>query len=193
MSRRTSFLASGVFLVFLTAATVGDVADHVFFIEIEMTRWHHEQPASGWQTAYGFWFEIDTDATVQRVEVLTPAGRTFEILPLEDYYNPSTGAWSDYDYDEDEDLWDWEYHHKFDAPEALHDFHGDGWYRVTVIYAGGGWDQTMVWFGVPGTQQFLDQPTQQAVFIHPQHRASVDSPVTFQWEPCTDPAVRVLW
>ncbi|MBN1816549.1 MAG: hypothetical protein JW828_04265, partial [Sedimentisphaerales bacterium] len=54
-------------------------------------------------------------------------------------------------------------------------------------------DQTMLWFGIPNTTQPLAQPTQQPVPIHPLPRQQATSPVTFQWQPCTDPAVRIIW
>jgi len=189
---RTAFLASGAFLVFLAAVTGADVADHVFFIDLEMTySLEHGHPGEG--VEYEFLFEIQTDNTVQRVEVLTPTGRTFEFLPVEDYYDSETGIWTGYDYDEDEQAWVWEYEHAVETAEALAALYGDGDYRITVIYEVGAPEWTVVWFGVPGTQLPLAQPTQPPMFVHPQHRTSVDSPVMFQWEPCVDPAVRALW
>jgi len=192
MSKRGAFLVSGVFLVFLTAATVADVADHVFFIDLNVTYLsEHGEPGEAME--HEFLIEIDTDDTVQRVEVLTPTGHTFEILPIEDHYDSDTGIWTDYAYDDEDQVWVWEYEHAVETVEALETLYGDGNYRITVIYADSGWDWTIVWFGVPGSQQFIPQPTQQPAFVCPQHRESVTSPVTFEWEPCTDPAVRVLW
>ena len=191
-STAKGFIVSVLVCVASSGSSWAAVADHVFFIQIE-TIWDHQHTSGATVIDYRFEFEIDTDDSVQRVEVLTPGGLTFEILPLEGHYDPVTGAWTSYDYSEDGDTWEWEYDCSAETPTALHSQYGDGNYRITVVYDGGGWDQTFIWYGVPGTAQSLPQPTQEPVLTHPEHHASVAGPVTFGWEPCTDPAVRVLW
>ncbi|MBN1815761.1 MAG: hypothetical protein JW828_00280, partial [Sedimentisphaerales bacterium] len=147
-----------LFAFMLTQVCTAAVADHVFWMEIEVL-WHYGDPIEPSDTEYEFDIEIQTDAMVRRVEVLTPGGLTFEIPALPDQYNWETDTWTNYEYDSQEDVWIWEYE-KTTVSLAELNVYGDGWYRVTVIYEVG-FDQTMLWFGIPNTTQPLAQPTQQ--------------------------------
>jgi len=179
-------------LAYLSAGIVfGAVQDHVSWLQVEVNWDYCEQNNQG-DTEYEFNFDIVTDDTVKRVEVLTPGASTFEILDLPNQWDEENRIWTDYGYSEDEGGWEWQYEHTLTDPADLARY-GDGWYRVTVIFKTGGWNQTMLWFGVPGTTLPLPQPTQEPTFVNPLPRHSVASPVTFQWFPCTDTNVRFIW
>ncbi|RQW00445.1 hypothetical protein EH220_00420, partial [bacterium] len=147
-----------LFFVISIGVCTAAVSDHVFWMELEVI-WNYNDPVNPSDTEYEFDFEIQTDEMVQRVEVLTPGGLTFEIPALPDQYDWETDTWTNYEYDSEEDVWIWEYEKTTPAPAELN-VYGDGWYRVTVIYEVG-FDQTMLWFGIPNTTQPLAQPTQQ--------------------------------
>jgi len=188
-------VVSALVCIVLTGSLRADIADHVSFIEVSVTQRYDTDPAA--PTEYEFDCEIETDDTVASITVVTPAGRSFDIPPLQDQYDPVDHVWTTCEPDDDcwnaATCWVWEYEHDMGSMDALNDRYGDGWYRITVTYTGGGQDQTSVWFGVPGTQDPLAMPTQTPDMVTPVYRASLASPVTFQWQPCTDPAVRVIW
>ena len=100
-----------------------------------------------------------TDANVERLEFLTPAGRTYEIPPDEYTYDQATGTHTWHEYNNGDGFWEWALERDSNDSSIFADY-GDGSYRITVVYKGGGWDQTVIWFGVPGTSDLLEMPLQ---------------------------------
>jgi len=150
------------------------------------------------EISYEFDFEIETDDTVELVRVTTPgtpgvaSGITFDIPKLADQWDDVNQVWTTYEYDPCEDIYCWEYSKDAVAPSGL-DSYGDGWYGVTVFYDGGGSDSTEIWFSVPADTIPIPQPTQRPLFTNVTNRQRLDSPVTLQWQPCTDPNVAAIW
>lgn len=165
------------------------VSDHVFGIWIDQG-WNYGDPYNSGDLEYEFNIEVETDADVNFVEFVTANGNTFEIPNLVDHW--SNGAWTTREYDLDDGVWVWEYNRGSGDMTHLQDF-GDGWYTVKVNYADGGQGQTSVWFGKPDGISPIPQPTQEPHLKYPWHRSSVDSPVTFDWWRCYDPAATLIW
>jgi len=87
----------------------------------------------------------------------------------------------------------WVYYSSFDEPDSLAAY-GDGEYIITVYYDNGSQDQTTVWFGIPETTDPIPQPIQEPNFVSFEHDANdLTSPVTIEWQPCTDPAANLIW
>ncbi|MBA7669000.1 hypothetical protein ES703_77124 [subsurface metagenome] len=162
------------------------ISDHVFFIAID-NGWNYEDPGDESDLTYGFGIEIETDGMVTGVEFFTPAGQTFQIPNIVNNWDEATQTWTTHEYDAEEGSYYWEYYREQANINHLQDF-GDGWYTIKVYYEGGGWNKTDVWFGLPNTSDPIPQPTQEPVFTYPSHHGSVNSPVKFTWQPCTDPS-----
>lgn len=168
------------------------VSNHVTDITIE-TAWGYESPSSSTDTHYDFMLQITTDDNVEKIGLLTPEGHSFEITttPLE--WNDETGDFFvGRDFDEDTGDWNWLYEAEFFSPGSLDAF-GDGEYVITVYYEGGRSHQTTARFGIPGTTDPIPQPTQVPLYTSFNNGDTVTSPVTFTWQPCTDPAANLIW
>lgn len=161
------------------------ITNHVFYIEIEQG-WDYDEPSDDNDLAYEFEIIIETDDTVELVEFFTPAGNTFEIPNLPDQWDDVNRVWTTYGYDPCENVYYWKYIKNADTPDEL-DSYGDGWYSINVFYQGGGQNQTDVWFGVPYTSEYISQPTHKPTITNHTNRQRLYNPVTFEWQPCTDP------
>jgi len=165
---------------------VGDISDHVFRIEISHG-WDYEDPSDPNDLTYEFGLDMATDDTVELVEFQTPAGVTLQIPKLPGQWDDVNKVWTEYYFDPEENCYWWGYGRDLPNPADLADY--DGTYTITVHYSDGSEHQTTVWFGIPNTTDPIPQPTQEPVFTVPQRHQSIDSPVTFEWQQCTDPAV----
>ncbi len=131
-----------------------------------------------------FMLEVETDASVSYVDFTTAIGQ-YGVIPADEH--TTSGDIETYHW-VDGDTHIWEYWGYFDNPDTLHNY-GDGLYTIVLHYAGGSPEPTTVWYAIPGTDQALPAPTQMPVLSWPPHDGFVVSPVTFQWDPVTDPNV----
>lgn len=168
-----------------------EISNHVFEIDFD-GEWLYESPGVI-NDRDGIHIEIDTDDTVNRIEFTTPAGNIFEIpnAPITEY--PIAGGWmqigKEFDYESGQ--YYWTYAPGFIDPNSLSAY-GDGLYKFTVYYADGRHQHTTAWFGIPGTNNPIPQPTQLPVITSFNHGDTLTSPVTFSWEPCTDAAAQII-
>lgn len=174
------------------------VADHI--LQIEMTNhWIYDDPDDASSVQYGFEFMMIVDDRVAAVKFLTPTGTVIDIPATFVYTElPGKVVESDWNLDEGasadagEDMYEWYFYAIFEKMSDLGDF-GDGLYTITVEYVGGHSHQTDVWFGIPGTNDPMPQPTQIPLPLYPAPGESVTSPVTFSWEECTDANANFIW
>ena len=150
--------------------------------------WDYNQPNEPNDLIYKFDLGLETDETVNLVEVNTPADYTFEIHNDVNTQSGDIGTWHYVDHNTHY----WEYEGKFADQNALLDY-GDGIYTITLYYEGAGQGQTTVLFGDPNTGDPIPQPIQEPVLTSPSHNEIVKSPVTFAWVPCTDANVALIW
>ncbi len=163
----------------------GNIAEHVYGIEIGQG-WDYQYPDK--DLIYDCTFRVQSDASVDHVVFLTPAGYTFEITKV-DVQRPN--GYTSYYYDGGGIAY-WEYYVESEVESGLKDY-GDGTYTITVFYEGGGQDQTTAWFGIPRTDNYIPQPTQKPISIFPLHDDTTTSRVTFEWEPCEDPSANLIF
>ncbi|MHC4364009.1 MAG: hypothetical protein ACYSTJ_00910, partial [Planctomycetota bacterium] len=128
-----------------------------------------------------FLLEAETDATVQLIDVTTPAGANFTIT---DEANTQSGPVQTWHY-QDQNNHYWQYEVRADEANALADY-TDGLYTITVTYQTGDQDTTTLAFADPNTGAPIPQSAQQPALTAPEHNATVASPVTFTWQPCSD-------
>ncbi|MCK4999829.1 MAG: hypothetical protein KAS23_09845 [Anaerohalosphaera sp.] len=190
MKRFLIIIAVVLFCVLAGNGEAG-VSDHVSFVEITQGIEYGESSDPS-DVEYCFDLCFFTDASVSGVEFLTPGGQTFVIPDELGNWDNETRTWTSHEFDEDEGAWEWCFERDFDDASGFAAF-GDGMYRITVFYEGGGWEQTLIWFGVPGSTEFLDQPTQVPVPLFPERYTGVTSPVTISWEPCEDANAMGVW
>ncbi len=170
-------------ITLLTSLAKGSINDHVYIIEIHQS-WDYQYPDE--DLIYDCTFRVQSDASVDRVEFLTPADKTFEITK-EDVQWPN----GETSYEYDGETAHWMYYVEFSVESGLGDY-GDGTYTITVFYEGGGQGQTTAWFGIPRTDNYMPQPTQKPISIFPLHNDTTTSRVTFEWEPCEDPSANLI-
>jgi hypothetical protein len=167
---------------------VYEISEHVFEIEIG-TAWDYEEPNNSNDTEYGFELFIGTDNRVESIEFLSPSGYTYEIpkISWQEFNIPGGYTRTEWEYDSEGNIYGWSYETVFYEPNGLDAF-GDGEYIITVYYDNGRQNQTTVLFGIPETTDPIPQPIQELNFISFEHGANLTSPVTIEWESCTDPA-----
>jgi len=158
---------------FIIPASASQVAE---YIEIEQGPMR-----AGGSLTYQWSADVETLPGVTSVQFRTPAGTTYTIPQVS---HQQTGdvqtSW-----DIDDGLAEWEYAGSFASQAALNNF-GDGTYTFTFKYQGGQ-QSTSVWFGVPGTSNFIAQPQQEPVLNDPaQDGLFGRSPVAIDWQACTD-------
>ncbi|MBN2128851.1 MAG: hypothetical protein JW741_05115 [Sedimentisphaerales bacterium] len=171
------------------------ISDCVFAVSIGMghTYGYPDDPSD---TTYRFWLDILADAGVEKVAFLTPGGETFEIPKLRERQEPNepvSGVVLETGREFDAESCAFEWHYDVESADLADlDPYGDGYYTLVVVYTDGEQDQTTVWFGVPGTDEPIVQPTQQPTFTSFVQGESVFSPVLIAWEPCVHPTVNVI-
>lgn len=169
------------------------VSDHVFGIYIE-NGLDYESSDTPDDDTYDFDMGIMTDETVVSVAFTTPAGNTFTIpcQLIEESMQPDGFRAVGREYDDEDGMYEWRYEYEFYHPDPL-DAYGDGAYIVTATCENGLTYQTTAWFGIPGTDDAIPQPTQQPVYTSFSDGDTVTSPVTFNWLLCTDPNAIWIW
>ncbi len=163
--------------------------DGIFSIEINHG-WDYGNGPSD-ELEYSFEIEIETNEDVVGVEFIVPDGNSYEIPDIDGYWDDVNGVWTEHYYDDEDGTYYWEYSTETEDINDLQKY-GDGLYMIIVEYYDGSTGQTTAWFGVPDTNDPIEQPTQKPVLTFPKHRTGVNSPVTFTWEPCTDPNVSII-
>jgi hypothetical protein len=128
-----------------------------------------------------FFLEAETDDTIRLIDVTTPAGANFAIT---DDPNTQSGPVETWHY-QDQNNHYWQYQAQADDPNELADY-TDGLYTITVTYQTGGQSTTTLEFADPNTGEPIPQPTEQPVLTAPEDNATIASPVTFTWQPCSD-------
>jgi len=162
------------------------ISNHVYNISIE-NEWDYNDP--GGLMTYDFEMQIHTDDTVESIDILTPAGNTYNIPNItEQCIGPVCTYYQTRSYG----IVKWIYYARFSNPSPLENY-GDGLYTLTVHYIGETQDQTTAWFGVPCTLNPIPQPKIQPIRISPAHLSTVSSPVTFTWESCLDANATKIW
>ncbi len=189
------FICTGVFVNLIpdTVQAAG-ISDHLAAIEIFNT-YNYNAPDTSNDNSYDIELCFDAEATIERISFLTPAGNSYEFDaniyegPIEDGWLNS-GRWYD---PENTFNYEWCYEREFQTtPSALDDF-GDGTYTVTLHYENGSSDQTTAWFGIPGTNNPIVQPTQPPTFTNFSNGDTLRSPVTFEWNACSDSAINFTY
>jgi len=156
------------------------VSDHVFGGRIVQGQ-VCDDPNQATGLSY-FMLEVQTDASVSYVGFLTALGLYGEI-PADEH--TISGEIETYHW-VDGSTHIWEYWGYFENPNTLHNY-GDGLYTLALHYTDGSQEPTTVWYAIPGTDQALPTPTQVPSLPWPPHDGSVASPVSFEWDPITDP------
>jgi hypothetical protein len=167
------------------------ISEHIHEIEI-CYGLDYESPDSSTDTNYEFEFGIGTDNNVERIEFLTPAGNTYEITETFNEWEDETG-WFDVGRELDEigNYW-WYYEAEFFDDSSLNNF-GAGEYTITVYYNNGRSQQTTANFTIPGTNEPIPQTTQIPIITSFANGATLTSPITVNWQACTDPAANTIW
>jgi len=183
----------------ITIIKAEDISDHIFLIYFEQI-WDYGNPTDNNDLMYEFFLEIgaggkqglNMDANVASIEFRTPAGNTFQIPKQPGQW--SDDKWTSYEYTPYEWGGDatWEYRTRV-ADIADLQAYGDGEYIITVHYKSGNQSQTTAWLGISDTNKPIGQPTQEPVLTFPEHNQTVESPVTFTWQPCTNADVADIW
>jgi DNA-binding sugar fermentation-stimulating protein len=163
-----------------------NVADHVFDILLSQI-WDYNDQANPDDLKYVFYITLDTDATVESIDILTPAGNSLQIPADAHIVSGNTETW----YSNDGGVAVWEYEAGFVDAAGLDGF-GDGDYVITIYHDGGIQEQTIAAFSAAGTSDPLPQPTQEPILSNPVANSEIASPVIFTWETCSDAAASVI-
>jgi hypothetical protein len=165
-----------------------DIREHLAAIEIWM-EYDYASPNQPEDDDYHFGICFDADATVEKISFLTPAGNSYEFGA--EIVDTSTGdgwLYSGREYDPENTFnYEWCYEREFNTTPSALDAFGDGTYTVTMYYENGSTDQTTAWFGIPGTNNPIVQPTEPPEFTNFEHGDTLVSPVTFEWDACSSP------
>lgn len=168
---RNKLLPTVLMFFLFTTTSFGAIAEHILYVQLAQY-WGYGNAASP-NLQYSFAFTVEADNTVEHIEFLTPGGT--EVVITESQYSDEYGDW-----------WKFRYSHVVTDPADLSEY-GDGIYQMTVYYYDEDPDQTLIEYAG------LQQPTQQPIPVFPQPNQNVNSPVTFEWEQCTDTAADYIW
>ena len=174
----------------ITITGYEDISDFISNVIIEQI-WDYGDPTDKTDLMYEFYFAVEAysntainmDSDIASIEILTPAGNSFQIPKQSGQW--SDGIWKSYEYDTELGIATWDYRARFENVTGLQDY-GDGIYIITIHFVDSGCDQIAVWFGIPGTQNSIPQPIQEPVLISPSHNQTVVSPVEFTGQSCID-------
>ena len=167
------------------------ISDHVSLIAIDYG-YDFNSPDYTYDDEYDFEVWVQTDETVERIEFQTPTGNLFEMDGDSVLYTTYGHVEITIEYNYEEDFYGWCYE---DESISLDDFgkYGDGLYTIIIHYKDGTSQQTDVWFGQPDSSSPILQPTQRGVFTSFSDGATIVSPLTVNWLPCTDPNAQWIW
>ena len=150
------------------------ISDHVFKIEIQHG-YDYDNESS--VEEYRFELRLETDQTVSEIDVLTPLGETITMTQE----NTATEHIETEYCANCEDNAVWSYWASYPQYSDLN-YYGDGDYLFTIYYDDSTFEETYVWFGVPGESELIAEPKFRPVFTSPLNAGLVNSPVTFSWE-----------
>lgn len=131
---------------------------------------------------YVFTLRLTTDETVNSIEFRPAGSTTWYQIPND--AQTSSGYAETYHEIHDR-THEWGYWVGAPSESALAPF-GDGTYDIIVHYRNGAQGQVQVAYRVPGTGGAIPQPTQRPQVTAPAYGATTGSPVTIQWNACTD-------
>ena len=160
--------------------TAFNVADHIYSLEILQVV-DYNDPNIVDDLVYVFNFSVETDETVDLLEIISPSGTVFQIPKEAQTSSGTKQTW----YYLNGATYLWEYEDTF-TDAAGFDNYGDGTYTVTVYHSGGSQVQTSLWYGIPASNNAIPQPTQEPVLSFPENNSQTASPVEFTWQQCTD-------
>jgi hypothetical protein len=186
VTARVAAMMSCLLTAGLCGTGSGAIGAHLYWGQILQGRVYDDPNATA--PLHFFMMQLETDESVGYVELLTPAG-VVDAIP--DYDRTAWGSVETYHW-LDGATHVWEYWGYFEDAEALGDY-GDGWYEITLHYADGAAEATTVWYGIPGTARPIPAPTQRPTLTCPTYSGAEASPVTFTWEPVTDPAATDIY
>ena len=192
-----SLTSDRTFHGYTTIYLIGDgvSSDYISSIDVSMNQiWDYGDPNDDTDLTYEFQLFIvtsadslfaafDIDDFVKNIEFITPAGYTFQIPKVPGQWSDS--IWKSYEYNPEWNSAIWEYRARSSNLNDLK-VYGDGQYTIKVNDVIGSQNQATVWFGIPGINDPIPQPTQKPILTSPGPGKAVSSPVTFSWEPCTD-------
>ena len=166
-------------LACLCGSGFGAVAEHVYWGQIIQGRIHDDPNLDPLHLVL---IEFETDASVEAIEIETPAGYV-DVIPSDEYTQyagTETFHWVS------DGVHRWEYWGYFEDADTLYAY-GDGLYVFTIYYVDGSAEVTDVWYGVPGRDEAIRAPEQRPHLVWPSHEGAAASPLTFLWQPITDP------
>ena len=169
------------------------ISNHISIIDI-FTGYDYEEPDDPYDPTYDFEIMIATDDSIIGVDFITPAGNRYSIPNQIEFYHEDGNGWLEAgrEYSEDDGWFEWYYEPSFYDESSLDDF-GDGEYIINIQYANGTSDSTCVWFGIPGTNSYYQQPTQQPVLTNIEYGVPLTSPLLFTWEQYSGIPINHLW
>jgi hypothetical protein len=162
------------------------ITDHLAWIHISQGQLY----AGPMDVTPGYLFvaEMQTDNSVDHVDFLSPAGYAYRITNA-----PSTSSGTvQTSHQVSGNVNVWRYWGRFTEAVGLNQY-GDGNYLVILYYKDGSTQQTSVSYSLPGTHTPLPLPTQRPRIAAPAQNAGVGSPVTFEWDACTDETVTKIF
>jgi len=170
--------------------SAGTIAEHVYEIDI-VTAWYLGAPDDPDDTEYSLGIEVRTDHCVDKIEVITPTGKSF-IIPktYSKFVISGTTAETEREYIPQKCAFEWDFEAEFGSPEELMTF-GDGTYTVIAHYTDDSKGSTEVWFGIPGTNDPIPEPAIEPAFTNVSHGETLTSPVLLQWKTC--PNANFAW
>ena len=172
-------------------AKAEDASDYISYIYIYQV-WDYGDPTDSEDLMYEFNLEVNAcdskanlmNAEVSYIEFVTPVGYTFQIAKQPDQLSGDT--WTSYEYTPDNGgEARWKYKARFSNMTDLFDYN-NGVYTIKLHMEDGGQFQTTALF-------IISQPTQEPILISPENNQTLESPVTFSWEKCTDLQAKTIW
>jgi hypothetical protein len=156
------------------------VSDHLFWGQISQGA-IYDDPA--YETPlHVFQLQVQTDASVDSIRFLTPAGY-WDLIPADESTRSDETETYHWIYDSTHV---WEYWGYFVDANVIGDLYGDGEYAILLHHADGTEEQTTVWYAIPETTEAIAPPTQKPNITRPLYDGVAGSPVAFAWDPVTD-------
>jgi len=162
------------------------ISDHLFWVHISQGASYDSPDATS--PGYLFVAEMQTDNSVDHIDFLSAAGYAYRITSAA--HTSSGGVETFHEVSGNVNIW--RYWARSTDAGAMSKY-GDGGYLVVLYYKDGSSQQTNVAYTLPGTQTPIPAPTQKPHIVAPAQYAGVGSPVTFEWDPCTDTNVTSLF
>ncbi len=162
------------------------ISDHLSWVRISQGQSYDSPDAAS--PGYLFVAEMQTDNSVDHIDFLSAAGYAYRITSSP--HTSSNGVETFHETSGNVNIW--RYWARSTDASVLSKY-GDGGYLVVLYYKDGSSQQTNVAYTLPGTQTPIPAPTQKPHIVAPAQYAGVGSPVTLQWDACTDTNVTNLF